>query len=206
MGQSSRHPAISIASWITLSRLLLLPLVILPIIADWPNGWFISAVVTALAGLTDMLDGYFARHLKQTSAAGANLDLLIDKIFVLTVLSTMAFYNAIAVWMVIIITFRELIISLVRWLGNPKRRLVSDAWGKAKTALTIFAILCVMLNKDMLTGGITANFANYTPISTLLLRTSWLMVAVVVVTIVSGVHYIVNWAWINKKPCIKNVR
>ena len=54
---------LNVPCWITLSRLLFLPMAMLPVALGWSHGLLISAAACVLAGVTDMVDGYLARRL-----------------------------------------------------------------------------------------------------------------------------------------------
>ncbi len=68
---------------LTVMRIVCVPLLTLAIILDLR--WFILTLIV-IAGLTDALDGYFARKLNQVSKRGANLDSLADNLFYYSIL------------------------------------------------------------------------------------------------------------------------
>jgi len=89
----------------------------------------VSTLIFALAAITDWLDGYLARTLNQTSAFGAFLDPVADKLMVaaaLVVLVNLGYVNAVIAFIII---GREIAISALReWmaqLGNSKSTAVS---------------------------------------------------------------------------------
>jgi hypothetical protein len=78
---------------LTWLRIILIPLIVLvyylphywgPVPAHWAGPG--AAIIFSLAGITDWLDGYFARKLNQTSAFGAFLDPVADKLMISTAL------------------------------------------------------------------------------------------------------------------------
>jgi cardiolipin synthase len=82
---------ITIATWITLFRIVL----VVPIIFFLKQEQFVAAgVVLAVAGLTDLLDGYIARRYAQQSTLGALLDPLADKILMLASFTTFWVFHA----------------------------------------------------------------------------------------------------------------
>ncbi|MFT5789713.1 MAG: CDP-diacylglycerol--glycerol-3-phosphate 3-phosphatidyltransferase [Shewanella sp.] len=130
---------------LTLFRLLLLPVFI--VLFYMPDSWalFAAAFVFWLAAVTDALDGYAARKLKQSTRFGAFLDPVADKIMVTTALVLLvAQYNS--VWLTLPALFmigREIVISALReWMAEiGKRGTVAVSWiGKYKTAAQMTAI------------------------------------------------------------------
>jgi CDP-diacylglycerol--glycerol-3-phosphate 3-phosphatidyltransferase len=71
-----------IANYLTVARILMIPLVVILFYApySWANP--AAAIVFIAAAVTDSLDGYLARRLGQTSALGAFLDPVADKLMV----------------------------------------------------------------------------------------------------------------------------
>lgn len=131
---------------LTLFRLFLLPVFV--VIFYLPYSWspLVAAFVFWLAAVTDALDGYAARKLKQSTRFGAFLDPVADKIMVTTALVLLvAEYNS--VWLTLPALFmigREIVISALReWMAEiGKRGAVAVSWiGKYKTAAQMIAII-----------------------------------------------------------------
>jgi len=113
----------------------------------------VSTLIFALAAITDWLDGYLARTLNQTSAFGAFLDPVADKLMVaaaLVVLVNLGYVDAIIAFIII---GREIAISALReWmaqLGNSKSTAVSML-GKVKTTFQMIAILLLLYHEPVL--------------------------------------------------------
>jgi len=131
---------------LTLTRILLIPLFV--ICFYLPYGWsnWGAAAIFALAGFTDWLDGYLARKLEQTTAFGAFLDPVADKLMVTTALVLLAAVHT-SPWFVlpaVIIVGREIVISALReWMAElGKRASVAVSYiGKVKTMAQITAIV-----------------------------------------------------------------
>ncbi|WP_394205474.1 CDP-diacylglycerol--glycerol-3-phosphate 3-phosphatidyltransferase [Shewanella waksmanii] len=130
---------------LTLFRLFLLPVFV--VVFYLPYSWsaFAAAFIFWLAAVTDALDGYAARKLKQSTRFGAFLDPVADKIMVTTALVLLvAQYNNI--WLTLPALFmigREIVISALReWMAElGKRGAVAVSWiGKYKTAAQMVAI------------------------------------------------------------------
>lgn len=111
-----------------------------------------STLLFAFAAITDWLDGYLARSLNQTSAFGAFLDPVADKLMVaaaLIVLVNLAYVDALVAFIII---GREIAISALReWmaqLGSSKSVAVSML-GKLKTTFQMLAILLLLYHEPI---------------------------------------------------------
>ena len=122
-----------------------------------------AALIFALAGITDWLDGFLARHWKQTSDFGAFLDPVADKLMVATALLLLVSLGRTYVIFAIIIIGREITISALReWMAQMGRRssVAVATIGKFKTAAQMVAIFLLLLasnrfdNIFYLTGNI----------------------------------------------------
>jgi CDP-diacylglycerol--glycerol-3-phosphate 3-phosphatidyltransferase/cardiolipin synthase len=103
----------------------------------------VATVLFVVAALTDWLDGWLARRLKQTSAFGAFLDPVADKLMVAAALIVLLQLQRIDAIVVLIIIGREITVSALReWMakvGESRSMAVSVA-GKFKTAAQMIAI------------------------------------------------------------------
>lgn len=133
----------NLPNWITLSRLLTVPLMLYGLQNALPlDRWVVLGVFLAAAG-TDWLDGYLARKLDQVTELGKFLDPLVDKLLVLAPLLAMIELGQVPAWGVFLILAREL--AIAGWRVNPQLRGQSDIpganlWGKAKTVTQILAV------------------------------------------------------------------
>ena len=117
------------------------------------NYVYLALLLFLIASFTDFLDGFFARHLKQESVLGANLDLLADKIFVSSLLIFISFHfdNFIFLTMTILIVAREISIGTIRQYlleTNKKNKAKVNFLGKFKTFFQIFSIGIAMIFLD----------------------------------------------------------
>jgi CDP-diacylglycerol--glycerol-3-phosphate 3-phosphatidyltransferase len=107
----------------------------------------VGAMIFFLAAWTDWLDGFLARKLGQTSAFGAFLDPVADKLIVAAALILLVEMGRTPGWMAMIIIGREITISALReWMaGMGSRGSVAVAYiGKLKTAAQMLAILLLL--------------------------------------------------------------
>jgi CDP-diacylglycerol--glycerol-3-phosphate 3-phosphatidyltransferase len=134
----------NVPNTLTVSRLVLAVgvFVLIEIEAYW---WALGLFV--IAALTDALDGYFARLLKQDTALGRQLDPLIDKVIVAgcyIYLATIA-GTGVRPWMVTAIVIRELLIQGLRsHLEGQGQAFGAKTAGKLKTVVQCLSISAVL--------------------------------------------------------------
>jgi len=137
---------------LTMLRIMLIPVCVGIFYA--PNTMIPSHLVNmlataafALAAFTDWLDGYLARALNQTSAFGAFLDPVADKLMVAAALVMLVEFDRVGALVAFIIIGREIAISALReWMaGLGEGSNVAVAFiGKVKTAAQMIAILFLL--------------------------------------------------------------
>ena len=130
------------ANKITIFRIVLIPVFL---VLAYTDHRIIATVVFILASLSDLLDGYVARHYNQVSNFGKFMDPLADKILVLSAMCFLVEKGQMPGWVVAIILFREFAVSGLRLVAAEKQRVIAAAWsGKVKTTCTMVG-LCFML-------------------------------------------------------------
>jgi CDP-diacylglycerol--glycerol-3-phosphate 3-phosphatidyltransferase/cardiolipin synthase len=140
---------------LTWLRILAIPLVVLLFFLPYPWADPAAGLLFAAAGITDSLDGYFARRLGQTSRLGAFLDPVADKLIVATALVLIVSRDPrwfVALTAAVIIG-REIAISALReWmaeLGSRKKVAVSIL-GKYKTVVQITGLALMLYRHELL--------------------------------------------------------
>ena len=134
---------------LTFVRILLIPIFVL--IFYTPFGWahLATAIIFALAAITDWLDGYLARKMGETSRFGAFLDPVADKLMVATALVLLVAADP-GPWLAvpaIVIIGREIAISALReWMAEigERAQVAVSTIGKIKTATQMLAILLLL--------------------------------------------------------------
>jgi CDP-diacylglycerol--glycerol-3-phosphate 3-phosphatidyltransferase len=180
----------NLANWISLSRLLLLPLALLPVTLGWREGWLTLAGVNALAGASDFADGYLSRRLKLSTPRGASLDLLSDKIYISGMFIALATYGLISWWIPLVVIMRELAVTLLR-LRHPHEGVMKvDFWGKLKTFVSFMAVGWVALDESLRSGALLKHLDGSGILSTALSAAPWAVMAAVLLTLASGLHYL----------------
>lgn len=143
--------------WLTLFRLILIPFVVALMFVPLASANVVAAVLFGVALATDWLDGHLARRWNQTSAFGAFLDPVADKLIVCAVLVMLVYrdphyYVALPAT---IIVGRELTVSALReWMAELGERgvVAVGSLGKYKTAIQMAAIFLMLFDLVQRTG------------------------------------------------------
>jgi nicotinamide-nucleotide amidase len=187
------------ANTVTLARMILIPVFLLVLLADWPR-WFqaptlfyqlrpwIAAAVFGVLAATDGVDGYLARSRNEVTTFGKFLDPLADKLLVTAALLALIEMNVLPAWIAFIIIAREFIVSGLRMVASAEGSVIAASrYGKLKTVLQIAAILLFIVKDSIVIAGLGAEVVVWTQI------VAWtVMGAAVVMTIVSMVDYFVH--------------
>ena len=167
---------------ISLLRLLaVIPVVYL--LLEQEYGW--ALLVFVVAGLSDGLDGFLAKHFGWSSHLGGVLDPLADKVLLVACFLVLGALSLIPVWLVAAVVFRDLLIVGGAVLYNYRVEEVEAAPTLSSKLNTLLQILLVVL--------VIAD-AGPTPLPEGLIRSLvWACLATVVV---SGIQYV--WIWSRK--------
>lgn len=132
----------NLPTWITVSRLVSVPLVLYLLQTPTERSRAIAAIIFLLGASTDWLDGYLARRLNQVTELGKFLDPLVDKLLVLAPLMSLVELQQVPAWGVFLILAREL--TVAGWRVSPALQQSgvpgANLWGKLKTVGQIIAI------------------------------------------------------------------
>jgi cardiolipin synthase len=171
-----------IPNLITLFRFLLVP----PLVWLLLNDRFATAlVVFGVAGFSDALDGYLAKHFHWTSRLGALLDPLADKLLLIASFVTLGWLGWIPVWLVVLVCVRDLVIvtGAISYHFLIERLTAAPSLiSKLTTFAQILLVLAVMINRDIYA-----------------LPELWmdvLLYSVLISTLWSGFDYV--WTWSRK--------
>ena len=148
---------INVPNTLTLFRLILIPLFVA--VSYVPVRWLdasesgaLAAALFVLAAITDAVDGYLARRLNQTTAFGAFLDPVADKLMVMAALIVLVDLQRAPAALALIIIGREISISALRaWmaqLGKSANVAVSTL-GKVKTTAQMIAIPFLLYDRSL---------------------------------------------------------
>ncbi|MEM8638194.1 MAG: CDP-diacylglycerol--glycerol-3-phosphate 3-phosphatidyltransferase [Cyanobacteria bacterium P01_G01_bin.54] len=141
---------LNLPTWITLSRLLGVPLLLGLLATPEPTQRWWALGIFLLAAGTDWLDGYLARRLNQVTELGKFLDPLVDKLLVFASLLCLVGWQVIPAWGVFLILGREL--AIAGWRVNQATVTGANLWGKLKTVVQIGAIALLIAPLDVFWG------------------------------------------------------
>jgi CDP-diacylglycerol--glycerol-3-phosphate 3-phosphatidyltransferase len=145
----------NVPNTLTWLRIAAIPLIILFFYAPYPWSDPTAGLLFAAAGITDSLDGYFARRLGQTSRLGAFLDPVADKLIVAVALVLLISKDtrALIVLTAVVIIGREITISALReWMAEigERRKVAVSQLGKLKTVLQIVGLSMMLYRAPIL--------------------------------------------------------
>ena len=164
------------ANKLTIARVFLIPVFLVVYYWDFPGSRYTALAIFILASLTDLLDGYIARHYNQISDFGKFMDPLADKCLVMTALSVFVAEGTLAAWILVVVLVREFAVSGMRLIAVEKGRVIAAGWsGKIKTSSTMVCICLILFG---IPKGL--NIA--------------CQIVILVTTVYSGVEYFIkNW-------------
>lgn len=185
----------NLANKITMVRILLVPIFVLFLTSvpktivntyssfhlTQQNSILIATVIFIVASITDKLDGYVARKYNQITNLGKFLDPLADKLIVSCALIFLVSTKQTASWIVLLILGREFAVTSLRIMAAKVNKiLAADKLGKIKMVMQVIAIIIALLNNYPF--SLVTNFP-FGQIS---------MFAAMLITVYSGIHYIIN--------------
>lgn len=188
MASARANSLFNLPNNLTTSRLFL-AFLLFALIA-W-HQWLAAFVVFVIAGITDGLDGYFARRYGLTSAIGRMYDPLVDKVLVCGAFVFLAEVHAsglpgdanVHAWMITVLLTREFLVTGIRGFVEEKGIQFGADWlGKLKMVLQSVAIGWLLLAFWLVGQGVAA-----APLALLRDILNW---TAVLVTIASGLQYL----------------
>src|SRR5919109_4836609 len=137
---------LNLPNTLTLVRILLVPVVVVALLDETPNGDAIAAGVFALAALTDGLDGYIARSRDAITTFGKLIDPIADKLLIVAALISLVSLGRLAAWVAMVIIARELAVTALRAVAVEQGVVISASWlGKVKTMLQVVAVFALII-------------------------------------------------------------
>lgn len=145
---------------LTVTRIFLVPLLVVVLLTKFEGRVIfgvreelVGAAIFALASLTDWLDGYLARHRKQITALGQELDPLADKLLTSAAFLALVQMGLVPAWMAAIIIGRELAVTALRNRAYSRGvPMPASPLGKIKMVAQVVAILALILGDVYLPG------------------------------------------------------
>jgi CDP-diacylglycerol--glycerol-3-phosphate 3-phosphatidyltransferase len=129
---------------LSLARIALIPLLGYYLARSNEYATVVSVALIAVAGITDGLDGYLARRLRQETKLGIALDPIADKIFAAALVILLIFFRDFPVWLAVVIIGRDLLILFGGALLAAGRNVTlhSNLTGKYAFAAIVCLLLC----------------------------------------------------------------
>lgn len=168
------------ANWITLSRILLIPVFMFFMGSTWPYSGVVALAIFIVASLTDGIDGYVARKFNQVTTFGKFMDPLADKLLVTAAIIYFVQDGKMAAWAAVIIITREFVVTTLRMVAAAEGVVIaSGISGKVKTTVQIICI--VFLLTPLYSTTVMDSSVSLGSVAV------WLMTAV---TVWSGIDYL----------------
>jgi len=170
---------VTIPNIITVLRLLLVPAVVYALLVG-EMGWAFAGFL--IAGVSDGVDGFIARHFNQRSALGAYLDPAADKLLLVSVFVVLGLMSKLPLWLVVAAVSRDGLIIFAVLLSSIMGRPVEMRplfVSKANTAVQIALAVIVLAQ--------LAFVRDFNPLTVLLVYASGLL------TVASAAAYLVAW-------------
>ena len=134
------------ANYLTIARVVMIPIFLILMYLHFPGSHYWALAVYIIACLTDLADGYIARHYHQISDFGKFMDPLADKCLVMAALCCFVEQGSMAAWILAVVLVREFAVSGMRMVAVEKGRVIAAGWsGKVKTASTMVCICLILL-------------------------------------------------------------
>lgn len=178
---------------LTLSRIVLTVVFLFFLFAHGVVYKIIALIIFIIAAFTDFLDGHIAKKHNLISDFGRFMDPIADKILTLAAFLAFVEMGLVPAWMVIIIIFREFIITGIRLMALRKDRIIeATLGGKHKTASQMFAIFAILIFIILREVGYSLEF--WMPKSEYYFEMTifCLMFITVVLTLISGASFFVR--------------
>jgi CDP-diacylglycerol--glycerol-3-phosphate 3-phosphatidyltransferase len=191
----------NLPNFLTLSRIILSPvfLILMPFDSFFPR--LIALIVFAVAALTDLADGYYARKMGDVTSFGRFMDPIADKILVSIALLTFISLGYVRDWMVIIIVVREFLItgmrSMAAYMGEVIKSTLLAKWKTATQMIAISIIMAYAAFEPLIQSRIAAERVInewLVPLFGIHFNLFDLIILVpLILTVWTGIHYLVRW-------------
>ncbi|TLP75530.1 CDP-diacylglycerol--glycerol-3-phosphate 3-phosphatidyltransferase [Nesterenkonia sphaerica] len=194
MNANAAAPLLNIANVLTMVRILLVPVLIVLLVIDAePSGagalqplesgegifrWM-AAGVFALAMATDAVDGDLARKRNLITDFGKIADPIADKLLIGAALVMLSLLGELPWWVTVLILVRELGITVLRLVMLRTQVMPASRGGKLKTLLQTAGLQLMLLPLAVIAGWLAE-------------VSFWIMMAALVVTVVTGIDYVIQ--------------
>jgi CDP-diacylglycerol--glycerol-3-phosphate 3-phosphatidyltransferase len=126
---------------LTVLRILLVPVLVVALLDETPNGDLLAAIVFAVASMTDAIDGYLARSRNAITNFGKLMDPVADKLLILAAMLALVSLDRVAAWVAMVIIAREFAVTATRMAAGAAGVVIaSNWWGKTKTMVQVACV------------------------------------------------------------------
>lgn len=170
---SAKTAQVNLPNALTVLRIVLVPVVLLGLLEETPNGDVVAGVAFAAAAATDWFDGYLARSKGLVTTFGKVMDPIADKLLIVGTLVTLSSLDRMSWWATGLVLAREFAVTGLRFARKDEGVISASQYGKVKTVIQSFVLLIVIVAQPS------------TAVDVLV----WLMVGV---TLLTGLDYFVH--------------
>lgn len=180
---------------LTISRLFAIFAIGFFLSESTPKSQWIAIVLYLVSIFTDYLDGYIARKFNAVSGLGKSLDATVDKIFFFGVLAYFIYFDIFSLsvlsLLLVIHIFRDISVTWIRYILHQKQIFVGAInTGKIKTVFQFVFLFLGMVISLCHSYPVESQFSDAGLIDTLTLIAYVIYFASIVLSVISGVHYI----------------
>jgi len=171
------HPAaLNLPNAITVGRIFLAPVLVVLVLGS-PGGSAAAAVVFAAGALGDIVDGALARSRGLVTTVGKLLDPVADKLLVGAALVALVAVDRLWIVVPVVVLTREVLVTALRTVAARRGEIIdASGLGKIKMTLQITMVLILLAVADPSQAWVDV-----------------LVAATVLVTVVSGIDYLVKF-------------
>ncbi len=191
---------------ITTVRICLVPVFIIVLLLPFSWANIAGLIIFIIASITDSLDGHIARSKNLVTNFGKFLDPLADKLLVSAALIALVGMDKIPSWFATIVIAREFMVTGIRLLASGEGRVIAASiWGKLKTITQIIAVSLLLLDvtaplpadeSDVFMfgkmGNLISTYSNAPIQNTIGILATVMIILAIIITIFSGVDYLVK--------------
>lgn len=141
---------VNLPNSLTLLRIFLVPFLVVVLLTKFDGKEYVGLAIFLIAGLTDFLDGFFARRFKKITRLGMLLDPIADKLLISAALISLVEIGLAPAWMIVIIIGREFAVSGLRSIASQQGVTIpASPLGKGKTVTQVIAIALLILGYEL---------------------------------------------------------
>lgn len=140
----------TIPNLISIFRLALIPIFVVTYFLEFENHYLFAILIVAVSGLSDIADGFIARHFHMISDLGKILDPAADKLTQATVLVCLSVSHPVLIPLVILLFIKEICQTIGAILllkkSNVKQPPAARWWGKASTVILFLTMILTVVS------------------------------------------------------------